>query len=354
MFRRVRPIYLALLVPLLALMLSVPACLQPAAEVTAHDGDYLFCFWNMENFFDDQLDNRKSAADKEYDVWFAEDKAALKEKVDHLSGALMKMNDGKGPDIIAGVELESERSAELLKDALNAKIKDPQQQYKHILFKEIKGGRHIAPAIITRLDVEKDRTQLLGKNQQRILEGHLKANGHDLVIVVSHWTSRVTDEEGEKRDKYGDAIYGRFHAMVKSNPKVDFLVCGDFNDPPDDDSVTKHLHAIGDKAKVMGGGEEPHLYHLFADAKYTDGTTGSHNYKNKWMTFDQIAVSPGLLDNEGWTCETDTARIVNDLTQIKEGTHKGQPHRFGNPRDKGPRGWSDHFPVSVRLKVAGK
>jgi len=47
--------------------------------------------------------------------------------------------------------------------------------------------------------VEKDRTELLGKNQQRILEGHIKANGHDLVIVVSHWTSRVSDEEGEKR-----------------------------------------------------------------------------------------------------------------------------------------------------------
>jgi hypothetical protein len=43
-------------------------------------------------------------------------------------------------------------------------------------------------------------------------------------------------------------------------------------------------------------------------------------------------------------------KIVNDLTADK----KGHPHRFGNEKDKGERGWSDHFPVSVRLKVAGK
>jgi endonuclease/exonuclease/phosphatase family metal-dependent hydrolase len=349
MFRHLRFLrVLAIFPPVVTLIVLFSAC--GGTTPTAPGDGYLFCFWNMENFFDDQLDGRKSAPDREYDEWFARDRAALREKVENLSSALMKMNDGRGPDIIAGVELESERSAELLMDAMNAQIKDPEQQYKHILFKEIRGGRHIAPALITRLDVERNRTQLLGKNQQRILECHLTANGHDLVIVVSHWTSRVSDEEGEKRDRYGDAIFGRFHGMYKANPKVDFLVCGDFNDPPNEDSVTEHLRAIGDIKKVKAGGDPPFLYNLFADTKYIDGTMGSHNYKNKWMTFDQIAVSPGLLDNEGWTCETETARIINDLTADR----RGHPHRFGNERDKGVRGWSDHFPVSVRLKVAGR
>jgi endonuclease/exonuclease/phosphatase family metal-dependent hydrolase len=337
------------LLPALVVILAALACTMPPAAPPASGGsDYLFCFWNMENFFDDREDGRREP-DKSYDEWFAQDKAALKEKLDHLSGALMKMNDGKGPDIIAGAEVESERAAELLMEALNAKVKDPEQKYKHILFKEVKAGRHIAPVIITRLDVVGDRTQLLGR-QQRILEGHLKANGHDLVIIASHWTSRVSDKEGEKRDKYADVIYGRFRAMYKTNPKVDFLVCGDFNDPPDDDSVTKHLHAIGDKEKVKAGGEEPYLLHLFPDKKYTDGSAGSHFDRGKWWLFDHIAASPGLLDDEGWTVETETAKVVNDLTADR----KGHPHRFGNERDKGERGWSDHFPVSVRLRVAEK
>jgi endonuclease/exonuclease/phosphatase family metal-dependent hydrolase len=346
MFRQLRPLRpLAVLLPLAAVVVLFASCAP-----TSKGDDFLFCFWNLENFFDDKDDGRKTEPDKDYDEWFATDKDALKLKLHNLSGALMKMNDGRGPDILAAAEVESERAAELLMEAMNAHVKDPGQKYKHILYKEISGGRHIATTIITRLDVDKDRTQLVGDKHHRILEGHVRANGHDLVIVASHWTSRVSDKEGDKRDKYGDIIYGRFRAMYKKNPKVDFLVCGDFNDPPDDESVTQHLHAIGDKAKVKEGGDEPHLYHLFADKKFIEGEEGSHFYKGKWFLFDHIAVSPGLLDDEGWTCETETAKVVNDLTADK----KGRPHRFGNERDKGERGWSDHFPVMVRLKVSEK
>src|SRR5207237_4742330 len=122
---------------------------------------------------------------------------ALREKLDHLSAALVKMNDGKGPDIFAGVEVESERAAELLRDALNKRLSDPALHYTHILMRELSGGRHIAPMILTRLPVEANRTQLLG-HRQRILEGHVTVNGHDLAILASHWTSRLTDQGGDK------------------------------------------------------------------------------------------------------------------------------------------------------------
>ncbi len=314
-------------------------------------GGYLFCFWNTENFFDDKFDDYHTEADKKYDAWFANDPKALKQKVANLSKTLVALNDGKGPDILALAELESERSAELLKDALNARLKDPELHYKHILMKEPKGfGRHIGTAIITRLPVVADKTRLHG-HRQRILEGHITVNGHDLVVMATHWTSRVSDEEGEGRDKYADAIYGVYKAMYLANPKVDFLVCGDFNDPPDDDSVIKHLHGVGDKAKVKKS-DEPMLFNLFADKN--DGKQGSHFYNGKWMLFDQILVSPAMLDGgEGWTCDPATAKIVNDLTADK----KGHPHRFGNEHDKvdlEERGYSDHFPVTVRLHVAGK
>ena len=154
-------------------------------------------------------------------------------------------------------------------------------------------------------------------------------NGHDLVVLATHWTSRVSDAEGEGRDKYADVVYGRYRGMYKSNPKVAFLVCGDFNDPPDDESVTKHLHAIGDAAKVKAAGDPPFLFNLFGDKKYYDGSRGSHNYKNKWMTFDQIAVSPAMLDGDGWTCETETARTsppMDRMSSVEWRTNKLRPH----------------------------
>src|SRR5436190_692069 len=84
-----------------------------------------------------------------------------------------------------------------------------------------------APAIITRLPVLKERTQLLGK-RQRILEGHIVVNDQELVVLATHWTSRLSDAKGQARAHYADVIYGRFLGMFKRNPKVDLLICGDF------------------------------------------------------------------------------------------------------------------------------
>src|SRR5262249_16251818 len=158
-----------------------------------------------------------------------------------------KMNQGRGPDILAVVEVESVRAAELLQAALNQRLKDPALHYQHVLMKNLNAGRHIAPAIITRLPVKAHRTKLLG-NRQRILEGHVVVNGHELVVLASHWTSRLTDADGTSRARYADQLYGTFRAMHRNDPNVDVLICGDFNDPPDAASVTDHLHATGDAA----------------------------------------------------------------------------------------------------------
>jgi endonuclease/exonuclease/phosphatase family metal-dependent hydrolase len=218
---------------------------------------------------------------------------------------------------------------------------------------EISAGRHIATAILTRLPVEADRTRLLDK-RRRILEGHVVVNGHALVVLASHWTSRVsskTDEEGSGRDKYAQEIFGRFHGMYKKDPAVDLLVCGDFNDDPGDESVREYLHAGGDAAAVRASGAEPQMLDLFArkDAE----TYGTLWHRGKWNIFDQIVVSPGLLDDRGWTCDPDSVRTIHDLTADR----RGHPMEFGDERDKIPleaRGYSDHFPVTVRLRVQGR
>src|SRR5262245_6882368 len=84
--------------------------------------DYLFCFWNVENLFDDQEDDRLQGADQEYDRWFARDHAALEFKLARLSQALLEMNGGRGPDIIALAEVENQRAADLLTNALNSRL----------------------------------------------------------------------------------------------------------------------------------------------------------------------------------------------------------------------------------------
>jgi endonuclease/exonuclease/phosphatase family metal-dependent hydrolase len=318
----------------------------PGPGGQAGPGSYLFCFWNTENFFDDKDDERSTKGDKEYDSWFSRDPAALEAKLDHLCKVLLGMNDRRGPDILAVAELESERSAELLAGALNKRLANPELHYKNILFETIAGGRHIATAILTRLPVERDRTRLLDK-RRRILEGRVKVAGKSLVVIASHWTSRLTDKKGTGRAKYADEIYGRYKGMYLANPKIDLLVCGDFNDNPDDPAVTEHLHAIGDVEAVRAGGGEPKLLNLFAGL-YKAGEA-SHFYKTSKYLFDQICVSPGMLDDEGWSCDPGSAMVVKEMAD-----RRGRPNRFGGAKDRRPldvRGASDHFPVTVRLTV---
>jgi endonuclease/exonuclease/phosphatase family metal-dependent hydrolase len=342
---------LLLLVPLLSVVAGGCRPVPEAGAVSPENAarSYLFCFWNVENLFDDREDPRlDNKADKEFDRWFAEDVAIRKLKYAHLSEALIRLNDGKGPDILAIAEVENARAADLLRQALNDRLADPGLHYQHVLMKDLSAGRHIAPAIITRLPVRGDKTRLHG-HMQRILEGHVVVGHHDLVVLATHWTSRLTDKDGSHRARYADQIHGTFKAMYKSNPKVDFLVCGDFNDPPNAPSVTQHLHATGDAEAVRRARGEPLLLNLLADKELNEFAT--HYYQGRWYLFDQIVVSPGLLDNEGWSCDPASVRTINTLH--RPGDKKRRPWAFGGPHEKFERGYSDHFPVTVRLKAEG-
>jgi endonuclease/exonuclease/phosphatase family metal-dependent hydrolase len=340
----------------LAMALGLAGCTRPSEQVPAPGATpadpggpakYLFCFWNVENFFDDKLDHRKGPGDREYDPWFANNPDILQLKLRRLTDAVLKLNDGKGPDILAIVEVESIRAAELLQDALNARLQDKSLHYQHVLMKEVAGGRHIAPAILTRLHVERERTRLLNK-RLRILEGHVTVNGHPLVIIASHWTSQLDKGSEHGREHYAETIYGRVRAMYTANPKVDVLICGDFNESPEDPAVIEKLHAAGKVEEVQRPGDGLRLLNLMAGKD--PNRFGTH-YFRRWLVYDQIVVTPGMLDDEGWSVVPDSVKRVNqELYNPKDKLRR--PWKFGSPGAHAARGYSDHFPVTVELKVA--
>ncbi len=134
--------------------------------------------------------------------------------------------------------------------------------------------------------------------------------------------------------------------MFKNNPLVDVLVCGDFNDTPTDQSVRHHLRATAD-LETARSSKELRLFHLQGGQDPTLGF-GTHYY-HKWFIFDQIVVSPGLLDQAGWSCQPASIQTISSLT--RPGDRLRRPWRFGTEKDSGPRGYSDHFPVTVRLQI---
>jgi endonuclease/exonuclease/phosphatase family metal-dependent hydrolase len=316
-------------------------------------GTVFFCAWNVENFYDDQ-DDPKVHDDME--DWFGSTPAMFREKVNHLADGLLFMNDGTGPDVACLCEVESERCMTALQETLNAKLDSAgkgDRKYTATLFKGDNMGRHFAPGILTRIPVTADRTRKLGKKHNgRLIEGHLHENGHELIVIVAHWTSRVTDKEGEgsRRADYAQDIYGRVRAILHENPDADLIVCGDFNDEFKDPSIQNDLHATDKPDLVRNALDEPRLLDLMAN--WNGEPPGSIYGKGHWSVFDHICVTRGLLDNKGWSCNPNTARVFA-TKEMRHGKH-GEPFAFGKRSHEGSRGFSDHFPVTVQLSVAGK
>jgi endonuclease/exonuclease/phosphatase family metal-dependent hydrolase len=315
-------------------------------------GTVLLCAWNAENFFDDQDDPN---VHDEMEDWFGSDPVMFRAKVDHLAEGLLLMNGGAGPDVVCLCEVENERCLEALRDALNPKLGASvfaDRKYTRILFKGDKTGRHFAPGILTRLGVIADRTRKLNNHNGRILEGHIESNGYDLVVIAAHWTSRVSDksDDGHRRLSYANDCYGRVRAILREDPDADVVVCGDFNDEFKDESMQAGLKVRDNAETVRASVTEPRLLDLFAH--WTDDPQGTIYARRKWSVFDHICVTRGLLDTKGWSCDPATARIFA-ADELRRRSGPREPLKFGHRNDTGTRGYSDHFPVTVQLQVAG-
>lgn len=297
---------------------------------------YLFCSWNAENLYDDVDDPAVRDADED---WFGTNPALVREKVDHLAEALLMQAGGRGPDVLALVEVENRHAAELLQAALNDRLA-PDLRYSYLIFRENRTGRHFAPAVLSRLPGRID-PDFEFRPTLRILAARIEADGVPLTVLASHWTSRLTDQGGDRRAIYGDALY---RAARTLGPAADLLICGDFNDEPDDPSVRDHLHAIGDAAAVRDRLGPLRLLDLMAGPR-----PGTIEFHGRFQTFDHIVAAPGLLDPPGWLVLPETL-LVADAYPLST-ARNGRPFRFGGPRTPGPRGYSDHFAVTVRLRV---
>jgi len=318
-------------------------------------GTVAFMFWNVENLFDDR-DDRRNSTDDPYDNWFAEDAAARKLKFDHLTEIILKQNGGNGPDVLACVEVESVRAAELLRDALNEKVPAGQAKYEHVAMKELatNAGRFMAPCVISKLPLDPARTKLLGTNNLRVLETHVVANGAELTLVASHWTSQRADDgtrKGSGRDKYASVIHEQYERYLSVKPDVDFLVCGDFNDDPESDAVAHVLRVTADRASVTPTARPARLFGLLSGKPLDRFSTLYYDRDRTHSIFDQVAVSPGMLDGVGWACDPDSVAVPTE-GMSRAGKVARRPWRFGDRNDTAvQRGYADHFPVTVNLTL---
>lgn len=171
-------------------------------------------------------------------------------------------------------------------------------------------------------------------------------DGEPLHVLVNHWPSRRGGEAATQPYRNAAALICKNvkDSLEQLDPHAKVIVMGDLNDDPVSPSVKKVMASKSREKDVRPGDFFNPMYEFF---KKGIGTTA---YRDAWSLFDQIILSPGLLNQTGYHYYK--AHVYNQPYLIqKTGQYKGYPFRTFD-FDNYIGGYSDHFPVYVFLVKA--
>lgn len=170
--------------------------------------------------------------------------------------------------------------------------------------------------------------------------------GEHLVVIVNHLPSRFN---GSYYREVGAAqIKALKDRVLAEDPKAKIIVMGDMNDDPTNKSMHEVLSA---KEEVSMVGKDD-MYNPWYNVLAKQGT-GTLQYQGSWNLFDQIILSPSLINKDGKKDYTTLKFFKNEVQRMPylfqtEGKYKGNTKRTtagGVWLD----GYSDHLPTVVYL-----
>lgn len=311
-------------------------------------------FYNLENLFDFERDS--TIIDWEFtpsgDKAWTEDK--YNEKLSNMAYVISQMGidvTPAGVSILGVCEIENRRVLEDLvaQDAL----KERKYEIVHADSPDRRGidvGLLYNPAHFEVVAVEMVNINFLFDDGDTLRTReimHVKGvlDGDTTHVLVNHWPSRSGGEKksAPRRNRAAATVKAIVDKLKAKDPNVKVLVMGDLNDDPTSESLKSILKAEG-KIKDVDSDE---MFNPMYDP-YRRGL-GSNAYRDNWSLFDQIIVSPGLLDQKQEGYFYYKAQIFNKKYLIqRSGHYKGYPFRTFSG-DKYQAGYSDHFPVIVYL-----
>ncbi|MCS3871331.1 hypothetical protein J3D55_004247 [Chryseobacterium ginsenosidimutans] len=171
-----------------------------------------------------------------------------------------------------------------------------------------------------------------------VLYSKVKYKEQVINVFIAHLPSkREKDINKPKRDFILNEIRGRILNIVNED-KGNVILCGDFNENPDDENLVKILYD-DTNVKVL---DNP-FQQLFSTRNYS-----TFHYASG-LLFDQIILSNSFFnDNNGLLFQN--AEIFNsEKLSSRDRNFEGRPFRtYAGTRYLG--GYSDHFPVFVRFR----
>ncbi|MCX7953919.1 MAG: hypothetical protein N3A01_01870 [Bacteroidales bacterium] len=309
--------------------------------------------YNVENYFDpfnDSLKNDDEFTPEGARHWTWE---KYKNKQKKIYKVLTAIGEWEMPEIVGLCEVENRFVLEDL-------IKSTPMKWNNYDFihYESPDNRGIDVALLYR----KDKFKVLESKYYRIIfpwdttrktRDILYVKGitsfdDTLFIFMNHWPSRLSGQaETEKNRIFVARILRQaVDSIFNSNIFAKIIIMGDFNDEPDNTSITEELKALKDISIPWQG----QLYNLSWALK--EKGKGSIKFQGQWGLIDQIIVSGSLLMNSSnlYTTPNDIHIFDADfLTEPDEAFVGFKPFRtfIGYKYNDG---FSDHYPIYIDLR----
>ncbi len=318
-------------------------------------------FYNLENLFDTCHDEGKN--DYEYlpsgtNKWNG---LKYRNKLDNMSRVLGEM----GKDLIPGVGcaiigVSEVENAKCLTDLVNRPaLADRGFKFVHVEGPDRRGvdcALLYNPSLFTVENVVlHPYVPELEKDSTFYTRGFLTVSGklanEDITVIVCHWPSRFSG--GFYRESAARQVKVIKDKILSDNPDHKVFVMGDLNDDPTNASLTKYLQC---KSSVEATGSDD-MYNPWYNVLVKEGR-GTLMYDGGWNLFDQIVMTPNVLDKSGSKSYKGLTYYRNQIFRRDymfqtEGKYKGNPKRT-HAGGVWLNGYSDHLPTIVYLVKEAK
>lgn len=310
-------------------------------------------FYNVENLFDTVDDPAINDADFLPDGKMKWDNARLKIKLANLTKVISQLGDVDGPELLGLAEVENASVLKMLveqpslkklgydfvhHDSPDERGIDVALLYKKKIFFPLYTAHYGVP-----LEKAGDKTRDI------LLVKGLIGKDHEVTVIINHWPSRRGGQESSEvaRMSAAKVVRGLVDSIYSFDPFASVVIMGDLNDDPKDKSIHEVLKAGMDTLEAKATLLYNPMYALHKVDSY-----GSLMYQKKWNVFDQIIVNkPLIAATSQLRYEAGSAQIYQpDWMKVdKEGDWKGAPKRMYIGDNFKEDGYSDHFPVYIRL-----
>lgn len=295
-------------------------------EPAATNGEITVACWNVENLFDTHRDTADSG---EY--------LPTEQQLHIKLGKLAEVVRYLKADVVGLAEVENHG---LLRRFTREYLAG--EGYDHFMLVEQTDPRGIDVAVISKLPFTGYSFEVPG-HTRGILACRFAVRGEPFYVLVNHWKSHIGGGEDVRLacarrtlELVGDVLPSH-----EGRP-VPVLVAGDLNDNDDAASVTT----------LEKGGLANLLKRLAPQERWSYPWWDSQNKQVHYNSFDHLLANAAMQDGKGVDLVGESARVVRPPFMLRQRKIDGKQYDWVDDSYGEHLGYSDHFPVAARLRVA--